>query len=346
VIARLRLFVVLSRPPVLMLLVVYTATGLAAAGHAESRALLVRALIPVCGFLMFSVACNDLADERIDRVNLPGDPRRPLANGSARRADMRMVACVAALVACCGGLSLGVWPATVIAVGLCVGAGYSLPPTRLADRGAVASLVLPACYVAVPYLVGRLGAGSWPGGRESLLLAGLYVGFIGRILLKDFRDVRGDALFGKRTFLVRHGRAWTCRFSAVCWTLGTILIVLGTPGSADEDDEVAFGVVMAAFLLAALWLLRRLRADAHPRRESDLISATAIVGRGMLLTVLARMSMPQAHWPLPARLLTMGVLPLVILGQAAMMVRKGPIPRLYGPAVSERAEVPASRAGG
>jgi hypothetical protein len=42
----------------------------------------------------------------------------------------------------------------------------------------------------------------------------------------------------------------------------------------------------------------------------------------------------------------MGVLPLVILGQAAMMVRKGPIPRLYGPAVSERAEVPASRAGG
>lgn len=67
--------------------------------------------------------------------------------------------------------------------------------------------------------------------RLVLLLArpavgALYLGFIGRILLKDFRDVRGDALFGKRTFLVRHGRRATCAVSAGCLVTGNCAVVL------------------------------------------------------------------------------------------------------------------------
>ena len=56
---------------------------------------------------------------------------------------------------------------------------------------------------------------------DLALLAALYVGFVGRIVLKDFRDVVGDRLFGKRTFLVRHGRRTTCVLSAACWVGGT-----------------------------------------------------------------------------------------------------------------------------
>lgn len=58
--------------------------------------------------------------------------------------------------------------------------------------------------MAVLYLLGIFAARGSVGRTDLLLLAGLYAGFIGRIVLKDFRDVRGDALFGKRTFLVRH----------------------------------------------------------------------------------------------------------------------------------------------
>jgi hypothetical protein len=47
-------------------------------------------------------------------------------------------------------------------------------------------------------------------------MGGLYVGFIGRIMLKDFPDVRGDALFGERTFLVRHGWRATCATTPGC----------------------------------------------------------------------------------------------------------------------------------
>jgi hypothetical protein len=48
--------------------------------------------------------------------------------------------------------------AVVMAAGLALSAAYSLRPVRVADRGAAASLLLPACYVAVPYLTGVLGA--------------------------------------------------------------------------------------------------------------------------------------------------------------------------------------------
>ena len=81
-------------------------------------------------------------------------------------------------------------------------------------------MLLPLGYVAVPYLLGIFAVRSTITPNDLLLLGGLYAGFIGRIVLKDFRDVRGDALFGKRTFLVRHGRRATCIFSAAFLVLG------------------------------------------------------------------------------------------------------------------------------
>src|SRR5207245_2835899 len=103
------------------------------------------------------------------------------------------------------------WPAPLVVLGgLVFTAAYSLRPVHLARRGVVAPMLLPLGYVAVPYLVGIFAVRNTLSRNDLLVLVGLYAGFIGRIVLKDFRDVRGDALFGKRTFLVRHGRRATC----------------------------------------------------------------------------------------------------------------------------------------
>ncbi|WP_377266830.1 UbiA family prenyltransferase [Peterkaempfera sp. SMS 1(5)a] len=323
---RLRLLTALSRPPVFVLLAVYTALGLAGAGHANDHLLLARALLPVAAFLMFSAAVNDLADERIDRVNLPGDPSRPLVSAGALRSEMTVVALVCAAVTVAGGFLLGPGPGLVVTAGLCISAGYSLQPIRLSDRGAVAALILPACYVAVPYLLGRLAAAPLPRGHGLLLPFGLYIGFVGRILLKDFRDVRGDALFGKRTFLVRHGRVWTCRFSAICWTAGCALLVGGAPSPTPSLLAVSAGQ-----LATVLWLLHRLAAETHPRREALLITGTAITGRGMLLALLAHESMQPMHWAPWAQSAMLGALLALTLGQVRMMLRHGPRARLSLP---------------
>ena len=222
-IARIRVLVLLTRPAVVVLLGLFAMTGLAQAGAGDDHVLLVKTLVVVIGYLLFSVVINDLADEAIDRVNLSGDRRRPLVAGSSTHAEFVVIAATAAAVVMGVSALVSTLVLAVAAAGLALSASYSLRPVRLADRGAVASLLLPAGYVAVPYLVGLFSVRGYITASDMVLLAGLYVGFIGRILLKDFRDVRGDALFGKRTFLVRYGR---CRRTGCAtverWDLGGV----------------------------------------------------------------------------------------------------------------------------
>jgi hypothetical protein len=188
-----------------------------------------------------------------------------------------------------------------------------------------ASLLLPAGYVAVPYLVGVIaGRGSVQPG-DLVLLGGLYVGFIGRILLKDFRDVRGDALFGKRTFLVRHGRRRTCQLSAACWVAGTAAL------AAVRQPTWTLAGAWGAQLIVALWLLRALSVERSARRDEALVSAIAVVGRGMVLALLAHFSMTDAGWPARAYLAVIGMLATVTLGQAFAMARRGPTTTLTVP---------------
>ena len=94
---RFRLIVLLARPAVVILVGMFAAVGLAQAGRPNDAALLAKALVAVVGSLLFAVAVNDLADERIDRVNLPTDARRPLVAGTGTRTEMTIVAGVAAV---------------------------------------------------------------------------------------------------------------------------------------------------------------------------------------------------------------------------------------------------------
>jgi 4-hydroxybenzoate polyprenyltransferase len=318
---RIRLIVLLTRPPVVVLLALFAATGLAEAGHPNADAAMVRVLVVVIGFLLFSVTCNDLADEAVDRVNLPG--RRPLVTGAVTRHEFTVIGLTAGAVALATSVTMGWRPAVVTAAGMALSAAYSLPPTRLARRGAVASLLLPACYVAVPFLLGLLAVR--PDTRPSIrpgdlaLLAGLYLGFIGRILLKDFRDVRGDALFGKRTFLVRHGRRWTCGLSACCWVAGTAVIM-----AAVRQPTPALLAAQAGCAVAAVGLLWVLAGDPGARREELVISAIAIIGRGMVLMLLAHLAMTDVHWSAGLSSLMIAGLAVVTAGQAIGMLRNGP----------------------
>jgi hypothetical protein len=177
--------------------------------------------------------------------------------------------------------------------------------------------------VAVPYLLGILAVRPSVRPADLALLAGLYVGFVGRILLKDFRDVRGDALFGKRTFLVRHGRRWTCGFSAACWTVGAVLLVVAVP-----HPGAALVGGSAAYLVMALGLLRALASARSHRREEALIAALAITGRGMIVSVLAYLSMAGAGWHPGAVAAALAALLGLTVGQAVLMARRGPTTRL------------------
>jgi 4-hydroxybenzoate polyprenyltransferase len=319
-ITHVRLVLLLTRPAVVLLLSLYAAVGVAGAGDTGYLAL-GTVLVAVLGFLLFSVAVNDLADEPIDRVNLAGAKGRPLVTGAATGSDMVLLAAVGAVCALAAAAWLGVGVLLTTAAGLAASYAYSVRPIRIADRGSVAALTLPACYVVVPFLDGFLAADGRFAPSDALLLAGLYLGFLGRILLKDFRDVRGDALFGKRTFLVRHGRVATCRLSAAMGVVGAVLV-----SSSQGSASLAVGYALATAV--SLALLRGLADEAHPRHDELRIAALAIVGRGMLVGLLAQLAMVNRDWPVAAASAVLGWLAVVTAVQVRAMLRYGPRPRL------------------
>jgi hypothetical protein len=67
------------------------------------------------------------------------------------------------------------------------------------------------------------------------------------------------------------------------------------------------------------------------RRDELLISSIAILGRGMVLLLLAHLSMVTAHWPAAGYDAVLALVALGTLGQAARMALVGPTARLTVP---------------
>jgi len=287
----IRLVAALARPSAAGVALLFAAVGGAAAGSGGALApLFTTVLVIVAAWFTALVCLNDLADEAIDRVNLAGARGRPLVTGAASRRSVAGVAIGAAVLALAVAAIHGIAVVGVVAVGLGLGATYSLPPIRLCGRGALAAALLPAGYVAVPFLVGALATDPAVGIGQLAVLPGLYVVFMGRILLKDFRDEKGDALFGKRTFLVRHGRGATCTFSAGCWCAGAVAVLAGAP------QRTAVVVPVTALLLCVLHGLSRVGADDGPDVDETAIAAIALAGRGLGVVLLAHLTMLEQGW--------------------------------------------------
>lgn len=320
-----RLVVMMIRPPVALVVFLFAAIGVAEGGRGDALHPLFTVIpLILAGWFVHATAVNDLNDEAIDRVNLSNARGRPLVSGEATRAELQALGRTAAVIALVGAFAVNWRVGAVVTAGLALSSAYSRPPVRLSDRGALASLLLPSGYVAVPFLVGLFSVHTAIGVRDVILLAGLYLTFIGRILLKDFRDVRGDEMFGKRTFLVRHGRRRTCEASAACWTAGgaTMLLLFPWPSFI----VAAFAVLLAC----ALHGLSRLATTGGHVAEQVVIGAIAQTGRGMGVILLAHLTMVGKGWSPAAQALVVAVLALLYAG-------------LYAATLSERERVLAIR---
>ena len=123
-------------------------------------------------------------------------------------------------------LAAGLTAAGIMTLSVAIGVLYSLPPARLSYRTFLAPLTLAVAYVGIPYWVGVVAVGDGLRMWDLPLLASLYMLFAGRIVLKDFRDREGDALYGKPTFLLRYGKRATCLASLCAVCAGDALLVV------------------------------------------------------------------------------------------------------------------------
>jgi 4-hydroxybenzoate polyprenyltransferase len=211
---------------------------------------------------------------------------------------------------------------------LALNAAYSLPPVRIAGRGALAQVLLPLEYCAfpaflVPQAVGLAGGGGPAGGLGAycLMAASMYVIFVGRVFLKDIRDEAGDRATGKLTFTVRHGKR-----AAVWWSTGTT--VAGT---------VALSAVMFLYYEAnpgfvfgfcALSLTGQVIALAQADRApvtADAVGYTGVYGRWISMKIffyVMLMLLLRAGSPLGTQALVLGGVTLAIVCNVATLYQQ------------------------
>lgn len=310
-----RLFVMMIRPPVALLLVLFAAIGAAVAGRGNDlHPLLTVDLLMIGAWFVNATVLNDLADEAIDRVNLADARGRPLVSGHASRRQLLTFGLGAGAVALLAAWSTNARVGTVVTVGLVLNAAYSVEPLRLSRRGLLAVILLPLGYVALPYLVGVFSVQPSLGPYGFEILVGLYIAFMGRIVLKDFRDEAGDRLFGKRTFLVRQGRHRTCAFSAACWLAGSGALIALAPLPA------AVAAVFAGYLVCVFYALFLLARSEEALADQALVGGIAQIGRGMCLTVLAHLTMTSEGWPVTEQTLVHALVAVAFVALYAELV--------------------------
>jgi 4-hydroxybenzoate polyprenyltransferase len=247
---------------------------------AEFRWTYVLGVVALCASYVVATCLNDVFDLDVDRVNHPDAKDRPLVTGAATPRQLLVLAAVLAAVALAAGATVGPVAVAVIAVSLALNVAYSVPPVRLCSRPMAAPVVLGLAYVALPYLLGLAASGGVPDAYDVRVLACFVVLFTGRMLLKDFRDRRGDAAFGKRTFLLTFGKDATLAAVLACVVAGDALLVTVLP---------VHPLLIAAtesYFVAIVVQLYRLRRAPDTDTERFAIALGARMGNAVVLTLL------------------------------------------------------------
>jgi 4-hydroxybenzoate polyprenyltransferase len=275
------LLVHMMRLKVVVTLWTFLLLGLARhAGPMPSGELMLALIALGAGYAVATTA-NDIADIEIDRVNRPLDAGRPLVTGDATVIDLWRTNALAGGVALAAALPLGTQGLVIVGSSLAVSYAYSVGPIRLSHRWTLAPIALALAYVALPYALGVAIAGEGWDGRDVPLVAGLFVLFLARIVLKDFRDRLGDAAFGKPTLLLRLGKRATCIFSVTGAALGTVIIIAGL------EVPAPVAAMLAICAIGIEWMLIRLACTHYPRLEQVAIGVAARAGNGLLILTLA-----------------------------------------------------------
>jgi 4-hydroxybenzoate polyprenyltransferase len=275
-----RLYVVMLRYRVAAMVALFMLLGAAGEGRLELGWRHMLAALALASSYVSATALNDLADEEIDKVNHPRDAGRPLVEGWAARGELVALHLLAAAIAVCAAVPLGRRAAALIVVALAVSHAYSARPVMLSYRLAGAPIALGIAYVAVPYSLGIVAANGDLRHAISLPMAGLFLLFAARIVLKDFRDRRGDALYGKPTILLQYGKTATCCVSILALVAADLVLAF------------AFAVapllmlLLQPFVAAIAWMLWRLWSTADGHAEQVAIGIGARMGNGLLLTLL------------------------------------------------------------
>lgn len=223
--------------------------GSAASGDITPETFLT--IFIIAASIVHGNSINDFADHDIDKINLKHASDRPLVSKDISHGQLLFLHIICGLSALMLSWLYGSAAVFLTLAVLVFNYIYSLKPIRLTDRTLLGPATLSLAYTYYPFSLGVWSV-SDTANYPVMLSIGLYLGFIARILLKDFRDIKGDKAFGKITFRLRYGAAVTCITSGALW-LTALLVVAASVSFDPAFTAVLFlGFVFAAIMLSTL----------------------------------------------------------------------------------------------
>jgi len=241
----------------------------------------ILAFLSLFGSYATAASINDIADKDIDRVNHPGNKGRPLVVGQVKEKDMYHIGAVSAVLTIFFAFLINLNAACVMATSLILSYIYSMPPLKISHKPVIVPFFLSFVYVVLPYLLALSVIHENLSGNEYLFLFALYLLFFGRIILKDFRDRKGDAKYGKMTIVLKYGEVATCILSTAAIFIGNILLFLSFP-----IRQLALFFFFEVCFIFIYYLLYRLSQVNNYDKELRYIWLAAKVGNVILVALL------------------------------------------------------------
>lgn len=258
----------------------YSFVFLGSAASGDITAKTVFAIFVLIAWYIHAATTNDYADRHIDAINLKNASDRPLVSKDITYKQLWTIHTISGLIALALSTFYGLGAVILTSVMLVIDYLYSLKPFRISDRGAISQLLLAVAYVFYPISLGYWASGT-PTPYPWLLSLGLYLGFVARLFLKDFRDVQGDRKYGKMTFLLRHGSKVTCAVSGALSVISLLMTLYVTRFSFGLAVALVLGQTLATI---GLYRLSKLTVIGTQVTEVNLIARTANVSA---ITILA-----------------------------------------------------------
>ncbi|PXF47147.1 putative homogentisate phytyltransferase 1, chloroplastic [Gracilariopsis chorda] len=229
-------------------------------------AVFLTAIIPALLLNIYIVGLNQYFDIPIDRIN---KPYLPLASGALTKPDAQLTIALSAILGLLFCLAPLATPALrVVLIGSAIlGTIYSAPPFRLKRFALLASILILAVrglLVNIGFFLHSSAGNLLP---PVILFASTFFTFFGIViaLLKDVPDIRGDMVFGIRTFSVRLGADKV--FNACVCTLVVMFMAAATFYFRIAHSTIGLVIAGVHVVVAAmLWQRSRVVSTNAPEQ--------------------------------------------------------------------------------
>ncbi len=202
---------------------------------------------------MSSTILNDIYDKDIDEINMPYRPlqRKSLTNREAYTFSLLLAGTSLTL-----SLLLGIHVIMLLALFLIVGLFYSLPPFFMSRRVALAQATLAFTSVTIPLYAGMSysNMGFLLNQNSLIFVISMTILAIFIFIIKDFKDIKGDNLLGKKTLATRIGirNAQRMALAGTLLSYGGLILAFNTIRPIKLITAVLLVLVLVELLIAEL----------------------------------------------------------------------------------------------